>query len=994
MSAKTTNPNQTHEADHKHEAAKPVAPQSAELTPLTDLETLQSAVATLGLARSADILTLQRTMGNRAVTRLIQAKLTVGPAGDQYEQEADQVAEQVMRMPAVPQPAQRQAEEEEDLQTKPLAASITPVIRRQAVPEEEEELQAKPLVQRDAAPEEEELQTKPLLQREVMPEEEEELQAKPLVQRDAAPEEEELQTKPLLQREVAPEEEEIQAKLLVQRHAEEEIQTKPAVQRASTGAGFEVDGEFEQQLAASRGGGSPLPAEVRSFMEPRFGADFSGVRLHTGSDAAQLNRAVQAQAFTHGQDIYLGEGKTELGSEQGKQLLAHELTHVVQQTGHLALQRTPTGTRIIQRHSSWEHALLGDADPGSLKTIADARYALEATDMTKAQKRITRENAAHAIRQEMNRVESWQDEPPTDWPTARGFEATHQVRVVGIPYAKDPAQLTFATYGEINTLADLFGNLGDLKNAMPKTVHSLLQGVRRQIYHKLESVLGEVSNSFVERTWAKMPTIGGFKGAEGSQGDVGPLPKGDMDISSAQASDPNLGKSQNYWANVGRNACHFAPQSWYAWKGYHEQARKSARNAFKVRKDAERAGIDKTQAEGVEQLSQQYANDAWLANGFGDHYLQDSYAAGHLINKTLIMQWFAEWIERGNHLDHVSDEMWGRFRQMFEKSQPGLAARHLYSKRTDFEASDPQSAENQSDREGRMGRTGLIPGASDVAQKLYMWWSQKYQADDNFTNLYPEKVAHEVDGTDLPGTLKNVDAAENALAQLTNVRLVEDKGTVDENLALKGKVGRFFGRVGNLFGGQQRQVHLFVLETGKVSKVPQNTQAELRGALMENSYKNYHSFVNSAYLQAATKVLHDHYCQHGLMVGTKADGPLMQVYGDDNMLKAGAGAGVQYSAQTARLSQESIAKTIAGQEDQAPTIEAIFDRFPSYVSDKDSTGGETVSLADWHSEGYLHAFAQRAMFPQVANSVKFFFLGTVKGEIGEISQDKHDEGPF
>ncbi len=122
---------------------------------------------------------------------------------------------------------------------KPLRASITPLVQRAA--EEEEELQMKPLAER--------------VQR--VEEEEDELQMKPLVQREAMPEE------------------------------EEEIQMKSAVQRASSGAGFEVGGEFEQQLSASRGSGSPLPAEVRSFMEPRFGADFSGVRLHTGSDAAQ-----------------------------------------------------------------------------------------------------------------------------------------------------------------------------------------------------------------------------------------------------------------------------------------------------------------------------------------------------------------------------------------------------------------------------------------------------------------------------------------------------------------------------------------------------------------------------------------------------------------------------------------------------------------------------------------------------------------------------------
>jgi hypothetical protein len=66
-------------------------------------------------------------------------------------------------------------------------------------------------------------------------------------------------------------------------------------------------------------------------MEPRFGADFSQVRVHTGSDAVQMNREVNAQAFAHGQDIYFGAGKAPAKDA----LTAHELTHVVQQTGEV-----------------------------------------------------------------------------------------------------------------------------------------------------------------------------------------------------------------------------------------------------------------------------------------------------------------------------------------------------------------------------------------------------------------------------------------------------------------------------------------------------------------------------------------------------------------------------------------------------------------------------------------------------------------------------------
>jgi hypothetical protein len=66
-------------------------------------------------------------------------------------------------------------------------------------------------------------------------------------------------------------------------------------------------------------------------MEPRFGADFSRVRVHTDGGAVQMSRDLQAQAFTTGQDIYFGAGRYDPGSEDGKRLLAHELTHVVQQ---------------------------------------------------------------------------------------------------------------------------------------------------------------------------------------------------------------------------------------------------------------------------------------------------------------------------------------------------------------------------------------------------------------------------------------------------------------------------------------------------------------------------------------------------------------------------------------------------------------------------------------------------------------------------------------
>jgi len=327
-------------------------------------------------ARFSQHMSRVKVYGNRPV---IQPKIAVGAPGDKYELEADQMADRVMSMaaPGKNQSIQREALLEEDkkddsLQTKPLAASITPVVQRETLPAPEEEdteqlAQAKAIgssssyLQRETlpAPEEEEedpqlAQAKAIgssssyLQRETLeaPEEEEDpqlAQTKPLgssssyLQRETleAPEEEEdpqlAQTKPLgssssyLQRETleAPEKEE----------DPQLAQTKPSRHKAVKDQSFDAGSNVESQLNNSKGGGSPLPDEVRSFMEARFGADLSQVRVHTGSEAVEMNKELNAQAFTHGKDIYFGSGRYNPGSSEGKHLLAHELTHVLQQTG-------------------------------------------------------------------------------------------------------------------------------------------------------------------------------------------------------------------------------------------------------------------------------------------------------------------------------------------------------------------------------------------------------------------------------------------------------------------------------------------------------------------------------------------------------------------------------------------------------------------------------------------------------------------------------------
>ena len=233
---------------------------------------------------------LQRTIGNQALGRLtVQAKLTLGPVGDKYEQEADAVAKQVVGRLGNDEPptAQRQ-EEDDELQMSPIST-----LQRQE--DDEEELQMKPSsdVQRQE-------------------EEEEELQMKPISSVQRQEEEEELQMKP-----------------------------------SSTLAGGELSGGIESQIQQAKGGGRPLSPQTQSSMSRAFNADFSGVNVHTDSQSDQLNRSIQARAFTTGQDIFFRQGEYNPNSSGGQELLAHELTHTIQQTGGGQAQRQPVVQRLI-----------------------------------------------------------------------------------------------------------------------------------------------------------------------------------------------------------------------------------------------------------------------------------------------------------------------------------------------------------------------------------------------------------------------------------------------------------------------------------------------------------------------------------------------------------------------------------------------------------------------------------------------------------------------
>jgi hypothetical protein len=191
----------------------------------------------------------------------IQAKLKIGQPGDKYEQEADRVAEQVMRMP------------ESQLQRKEGCSSC------EGKEDEEDKL----------------------------------IQAKPLFGQ------------------ITPLPSSVQRK--TEQKAEKDEDEDKILQAKSTGRTWNAHAHSDHPLIrnALSSPGQPLDAATRSFMEPRFGQDFSEVRVHTDGQAAESARAVNARAYTVGRDVVFGAGQYTPGSSEGSSLIAHELTHTIQQ---------------------------------------------------------------------------------------------------------------------------------------------------------------------------------------------------------------------------------------------------------------------------------------------------------------------------------------------------------------------------------------------------------------------------------------------------------------------------------------------------------------------------------------------------------------------------------------------------------------------------------------------------------------------------------------
>ncbi len=223
----------------------------------------------------------------------IQPKLKIGQPNDKFEKEADQVADQAVQRIAQSDVASESAS------ANGLENSAPPAIQRVSTPIS--------TIQRKCS--------------ECGAEMEEQ-------QSEEASSEETVQRKPIFESSAPPEDDSSVQRKCAACAAEEKVQ-----QKNESGGESSASPNLESRLNSSKGSGRPLPEDTRTQMEGAIGADFSGVRVHTGSGAVQMNKDLGAKAFTHGSDVYFNSGQYDTENVGGKKLLAHELVHTVQQGG-------------------------------------------------------------------------------------------------------------------------------------------------------------------------------------------------------------------------------------------------------------------------------------------------------------------------------------------------------------------------------------------------------------------------------------------------------------------------------------------------------------------------------------------------------------------------------------------------------------------------------------------------------------------------------------
>lgn len=358
--------------------------------------------------------------------------------------------------------------------------------------------------------------------------------------------------------------------------------------------------------------------------------------------------------------------------------------HLQRTAGNRAVACLLASGQQLQRHASFEHTLIGNTSPDKLGH---------------AVKSVSEANRKHLLLELHQQSVFFQNDatkdPRKDFPDVRWIQLK--------------ASKLWLSYGELNSMADYLPGAEDLDHLERGVVEPVLQRMRAgSAAHGLRIKLGN----------AKLPGIPAFKG----QADAGSWEAVDA-VATDKAMDSatsSLGEDR-YFGLVSRNACHFAPESWHRWAAFHQEGIAHAEQ-FHATKGSGAVPKD------IDRAQDEHLRLAWLNNGYGDHFLQDSFAAGHLINKTLVMQWFLDyvnqlpgWSWKGYHTKPWYGMPDKDVREsMGSKQQPNVAGQGLYhlpsagaasisdERRSGTAPTDPQTAMERETRAGRIGGTGVV----------------------------------------------------------------------------------------------------------------------------------------------------------------------------------------------------------------------------------------------------------------------------------------------
>ncbi|MCM1965100.1 DUF4157 domain-containing protein [Streptomyces sp. G1] len=511
-------------------------------------------------------------------------------------------------------------------------------------------------------------------------------------------------------------------------------------------------------IAASAGGGRPLDPVERRALERSFGADLADVRIHTGRLADRLCRVLRADACTRGSDVFLGSAARARPYGELRGILVHELAHVLQQRAagrpphppsRLVVSRDPALEReadlaaarvarglpawpdgregprhvpagaacVLQPHSSWEHRLLGDLSVEDMRKIARP----DPEEAEELQKGL---NASAAERDAVLEAQLQLMLHAKSGPAGLTMEAFRSGYSPLLPLeitSKIDGKLTTlaVSFGELTTLGDYFQNpaaIERLEGSGP-LVERVIQNVRWESYNSIN----RFRNPNARQKDFEDAIMNGIHWRDR-------LGKGLTELYRLQTLTALYGTTatDDYLSLLSRNACHFAPYSWYRWQQFHREAREYAMTAYKA---------DQGSPEKAENTRM-----ALLWAGYADHFLQDSFASGHLVNKTLLMQWYLEWAapKTSVGLKKLIQDF-GKFGPvMTEAGQPGLAPNALYEMPSPAELNgsllkepwwrDPQTVSELPDLAQRRTASGVRAWGEakdvDTAYQAYMRFMQ------------------------------------------------------------------------------------------------------------------------------------------------------------------------------------------------------------------------------------------------------------------------------